>query len=161
MVLEFIRGMGSQPVAADESKDAIIEHLSMCADNASFINMLNVCYNNTAHFGTLHAPNNVPGFLKELQHAVTSDREVIQIMGDVHMGAEHTSMLIGQRNEQGAFCPARVQDAYISLRIKSNAQGCCAYSALRPDTTYHVLVQPPTLTWVYSSALPVILNHEY
>ncbi len=151
-MIEFCRGQGSQEPASLENQQAIKDMLL-----SSFTADLNYQFNNYDHFGSCEAPGNMQGFLQDVHDAFLSERETLQVMGDIHSGAEHYSMLIGQYGPDDTFHPARVLDKYISVRLKPNTRGYMPYDHLYPDVVYHILVDTPQVTFLaYNDTEPVI-----
>lgn len=146
-MIEFYRGQGSQQPACPESQHMIENMLLTCPLSDSFIGSLNYKFNNYHHFGSYDAPGNMQGFLYDLHDAFISNIETLQVLGDVHSGAEHYSGLIGQYGQDNIFYPARVLDKYISVRLKQNTHGYKPYANLYPDIVYHLLVDTPYVTF--------------
>lgn len=157
-MIGFCNGQGAQALASLGQQEAIEGMLKTCACPGSLTNMLNIQFNNAQHFGTGHAPLDIYGYLDDLQHAVVSSKEVVQVMGGVHSGAEHYTQLIGQTDPSGTFQPARVTDSYISIRVSPSSQSK-PYKNLIPNSTYHLLVDTPQITWVPLDSEPIVLAY--
>lgn len=140
-MLEFVPGPHRETVT-DKQK----QHIAHCFRKGSHSYMINLAYNNAAHFSSFHNQYNITQFLKEIDYLINSKEHKIQVMGGIHSDPfGHSSNMIGQVVGFGEFYPAIVQDTYIRFNVLMDPKNPEKLQALDSVQTYHYLIEPPTL----------------
>jgi len=151
-MIEFVNGINGAGRATEVQQLQITTSFG----EGSFAYNVNQAYNNMMHFNDIVYFTDTNAFLHDITAIIKHPKNSIQVSGSIHNNPQHPSNLLLQMQHFNAFFPVNVVDTYIQFRYIQRSP--MRLYTITNVSTYHYLIDLPTIVGVYDIKEPVFVS---